>query len=227
MGEIMSEVKILIVEDERILALGLKKKLEKLGFKVTDAVSTGENAISSVKSDKPELILMDIVLKGEMDGIEAAKLIINLHNIPIIYLTAYADDETIKRAIKTYPYGYLMKPYQDRELKANIEMALHKFQHEKESFMDFEDIYVEVTNFIDQKDDNIAQALLKDYGINGPLDVDISQEKIYVSAERTNREAYEVFYKLLNLLMPRFVTSDSEIMVYSKGDNICLEFPKN
>ncbi len=222
----MSEVKILIVEDERILALGLKKKLEKLGFEVTDAVSTGEDAIKSVKTDKPDLILMDIVLKGEMDGIEAAKLIINLHNIPIIYLTAYADDKTIERAVKTYPYGYLMKPYQERELKANIDMALHKFQHEKEIFMDFEDIYVDVTNFIDQKDENINQAILNDYGISGPLDIDISREKIYVSAERNNKDSYEVFYKLLHRLMPRFIASDSKIMVYSKGDNLCLEFPK-
>lgn len=222
----MSEVKILIVEDERILALGLKKKLEKLGFKVTDAVSTGENAIESVKADKPDLILMDIVLKGEMDGIEAAKLIINLHNIPIIYLTAYADDKTIERAVKTYPYGYLMKPYQERELKANIDMALHKFQHEKEIFMDFEDIYVDVTNFIDQKDENINQAILNDFGVAGPLDIDISREKIYVSAERSNKDSYEVFYKLLYRLMPRFIASDSTILVYSKGDNLCLEFPK-
>lgn len=222
----MSEVKILIVEDERILALGLKKKLEKLGFKVTDAVSTGENAIESVKNDKPDLILMDIVLKGEMDGIDAAKLIINLHNIPIIYLTAYADDKTIERAVKTYPYGYLMKPYQERELKANIDMALHKFQHEKEIFMDFEDIYVDVTNFIDQKDENINQTILNDYGVAGPLDIDISREKIYVSAERSNKDSYEVFYKLLHRLMPRFIASDSKIMVYSKGDNLCLEFPK-
>lgn len=222
----MSEVKILIVEDERILALGLKKKLEKLGFKVTDAVSTGEDAIESVKADKPDLILMDIVLKGEMDGIEAAKLIINLHNIPIIYLTAYADDKTIERAVKTYPYGYLMKPYQERELKANIDMALHKFQHEKEIFMDFEDIYVDVTNFIDQKDENINQAILNDFGVAGPLDIDISREKIYVSAERSNKDSYEVFYKLLHRLMPRFIASDSTILVYSKGDNLCLEFPK-
>lgn len=222
----MSEVKILIVEDERILALGLKKKLEKLGFKVTDAVSTGEDAINSVKTDKPDLILMDIVLKGEMDGIEAAKLIINLHNIPIIYLTAYADDKTIERAVKTYPYGYLMKPYQERELKANIDMALHKFQREKEIFMDFEDIYVDVTNFIDQKDENINQTILNDYGVAGPLDIDISREKIYVSAERSNKDSYEVFYKLLHRLMPRFIASNSKILVYSKGDNLCLEFPK-
>ncbi len=222
----MSEVKILIVEDERILALGLKKKLEKLGFKVTATASTGEDAIKSVKSDKPDLILMDIVLKGEMDGIDAAKLIISMHNIPVIYLTAYADDKTINRAAQTYPYGYLMKPYKERELKANIDMALHKFQHEKESIMDFEDIYVDVTNFIDQKDANISQTILNDYGLAGPLDIDVSLEKVYVSAERSNKDSYEVFYKLLHRLMPKFMASDSKILVYSKGDNLCLEFPK-
>ncbi|PKL66187.1 MAG: hypothetical protein CVV28_12100 [Methanobacteriales archaeon HGW-Methanobacteriales-1] len=222
----MSEVKILIVEDERILALGLKKKLEKLGFMVTATASTGEDAIKSVKSDKPDLILMDIVLKGEMDGIDAAKLIISMHNIPVIYLTAYADDKTINRAAQTYPYGYLMKPYKERELKANIDMALHKFQHEKEGIMDFEDIYVDVTNFIDQKNENISQTILNDYGLAGPLDIDISLEKVYVSAERSNKDSYEVFYKLLHRLMPKFMASDSKILVYSKGDNLCLEFPK-
>lgn len=222
----MSEVKILIVEDERILALGLKKKLEKLGFKVTATVSTGEDAIKSVKTDKPDLILMDIVLKGEMDGIDAAKLIISLHDIPVIYLTAYADDETINRAAQTYPYGYLMKPYKERELKANIDMALQKFQHEKESLMDFEDIYVDVTNFIDQKDDKLSEALLEGYGIMGPLDIDVSQNKIYVSAERSNKDAYNVFYKLLNNLMPRYIDLDVKILVYSRGDNLCLEFNK-
>jgi CheY-like chemotaxis protein len=222
----MSEVKILIVEDERILALGLKKKLEKLGFKVTATVSTGEDAIKSVKTDKPDLILMDIVLKGEMDGIDAAKLIISLHDIPVIYLTAYADDETINRAAQTYPYGYLMKPYKERELKANIDMALQKFQHEKESLMDFEDIYVDVTNFIDQKDDKLSEALLEGYGIMGPLDIDVSQNKIYVSAERSNKDAYNVFYKVLNNLMPRYIDLDVKILVYSRGDNLCLEFNK-
>ncbi|MDP3623543.1 MAG: response regulator [Methanobacteriaceae archaeon] len=222
----MSEVKILIVEDERILALGLKKKLENLGFMVTATASTGEDAIKSVKSDKPDLILMDIVLKGEMDGIDAAKLIISMYDIPVIYLTAYADDKTINRAAHTYPYGYLMKPYKERELKANIDMALKKFQHEKESIMDFEDVYVDVTNFIDQKNENISQTILNDYGVAGPLDIDVSLEKVYVSAERNNKDSYEVFYKLLHRLMPKFIASDSKILVYSKGDNLCLEFPK-
>ncbi|MCK9150598.1 response regulator [Methanobacterium alcaliphilum] len=222
----MADEKILIVEDERILALGLKKKLQKLGFNVTHTVSSGEDAVKSVKENKPDLILMDIVLQGELDGIDAAKMIINMHNIPIIYLTAYADDETIERAVKTYPYGYLMKPYKERELKANIEMALKKFQAEKESFMDFEDVYVDITSFIDQKDEVINHVLLKHYGVIGPLDVDISSEKIYVSAERSNKKAYTVFYELLNKLMSRYLKSEFEIVVYSKGDNICLEFPK-
>lgn len=222
----MADEKILIVEDERILALGLKKKLQKLGFNVTNTVSSGEDAVKSVKENKPDLILMDIVLQGEIDGIDAAKMIINMHNIPIIYLTAYADDETIERAVKTYPYGYLMKPYKERELKANIEMALKKFQAEKERFMDFEDVYVDATSFIDQKDEVINHVLLKHYGVAGPLYVDISSNKIYVSAERSNKKDYTVFYELLNKLMSQYLKSEFEITVYSKGDNICMEFPK-
>ena len=100
----MPETKILIVEDEKILAMGLKKKLEKLGFSVTDLASSGAEAIESVKKVQPDLVLMDIVLKGAMDGIETAEFIINLHDIPIIYLTDYADDEMLARAEKTYPY---------------------------------------------------------------------------------------------------------------------------
>ncbi|AXV39132.1 response regulator [Methanobacterium sp. BAmetb5] len=217
-------VKILVVEDERILALSLKKKLEKLGFTVTGTVSTGEEAMESAQQEQPELVLMDIVLKGEMDGIETAKLLISLYNIPIIYLTAYADDETINRAAKTYPYGYIMKPYKDREIKANIEMALHKHQAEQGQFMDFEDVYSEVTHFIDQEASTIKNALKEMYSIEGPLNIDLGQKKIYVSADRNNKEAYHVFFELLSRIMPQLIDSNSEVMVYSKGDELCLEF---
>jgi DNA-binding response OmpR family regulator len=167
---------------------------------------------------------MDIVLKGEMDGIETAKLLISLYNIPIIYLTAYADDETIDRAAKTYPYGYIMKPYKDREIKANIEMALHKHQAEKEQVMDFEDVYSEVTHFIDQEASTIRNALKEMYSIEGPLNIDLGQKKIYVSADRNNKEAYRVFFELVQKVMAQVINSDSEVVVYSKGDELCLEF---
>lgn len=217
-------VKILVVEDERILALSLKKKLEKLGFTVTGTVSTGEEAIENAKDNQPDLVLMDIVLKGEMDGIETAKLLITLHNIPIIYLTAYADDKTIKRAAETYPYGYIMKPYKDREIKANIEMALHKHKAEKEQFMDFEDIYADVTRYIEQRGNPIKDALREKYSIEGPLNIDLGQKKIYISADRNNKEANKVFFELIANITPKIIESDSEIMVYSKGDELCLEF---
>jgi len=135
----MPETKILIVEDEKILAMGLKKKLEKLGYSVTDLVSSGAEAIESVKKVQPDLVLMDIVLKGAMDGIETAEFIVNLYDIPIIYLTAYADDEMLARAEKTCPYGYILKPYKDSELKANIKMAVYKHSAQKENLMDFDD----------------------------------------------------------------------------------------
>jgi two-component system, response regulator PdtaR len=217
-------VKVLVVEDERILALSLKKKLEKLGFTVTGTASTGKEAIDSTNQEKPDLVLMDIVLKGEMDGIDTAKLIINLHEIPIIYLTAYADDETIERAVQTCPYGYIMKPYKDREIKANIEMALHKHKAEKEHFVDFEDIYSDVTRYINQEDKSIKKALQKKYAIEGPLSIDLGQKKIYISADRNNKESYNVFFGLVKDILPKILDSNTEIMVYSKGDELCLEF---
>ena len=122
--------KILIVEDERILAIGMKRKLESAGYAVTGITSSGAEAIENVKKNNPDLILMDIVLKGDMDGIEAAQRIINDYNLPVIYLTAYADDEILERAMVTEPYGYLLKPSNLSELKANIKMALYKHRLE-------------------------------------------------------------------------------------------------
>jgi len=124
------EAKVLIVEDERILAIGMKRKLESAGYAVTGIASSGKEAIENAKKTNPNLVLMDIVLKGPMDGIEAAQQIINLYNIPVIYLTAYADDEILERAMITEPYGYLLKPFNLSELKANIKMALYKHKAE-------------------------------------------------------------------------------------------------
>ncbi len=123
--------KILIVEDERIIASGIKKNLETMGYTVVDIASTGPQAISKSEIYKPDLVLMDIVLKGEMNGIEAALEITNRFNVPIIYLTAYADDEILEKAMITEPYGYLIKPFSDAELKANIEMALYRHKAEE------------------------------------------------------------------------------------------------
>ncbi len=128
----MNEVKILIVEDELIIAKGLSRKLKKLGYAGLDIVSSGEAALEKIAEIQPDLVLMDIVIKGKMDGIEAAVKIHELYNIPVIYLTAYADDNTLERARTSGSYGYILKPYKERELHAAIKMTLQKHQKDLE-----------------------------------------------------------------------------------------------
>jgi PAS domain S-box-containing protein len=122
----MSQVRILVVEDERIVALDLQARLQDLGYVVPATAARGEDAVRRALELHPDLILMDIRLKGEMDGIEAARRIQEQLEVPVIYLTAYADPETLDRAKVTGPYGYLLKPFEDRELQTTIQIALYK-----------------------------------------------------------------------------------------------------
>src|SRR5688572_8566005 len=122
----MSKPRIMIVEDERITAEDIHDILTHLGYNVTAVVSSGEEAIREAGRTKPELVMMDIRIKGDMDGIEAARQIREQFDIPVVYLTAHADGETLKRAKVADPLGYLVKPFQESELQASIEMALHK-----------------------------------------------------------------------------------------------------
>ena len=126
----MSNANILVVEDEIIVAKNIQNRLEQLGYTVSAVISSGEDAIKKAEEIHPDLILMDIKLDGEMDGIEAAKHIHNHFDIPIIYLTAYADDATLQRAKVTEPYGYIVKPFEERELQSNISIALYKHKME-------------------------------------------------------------------------------------------------
>ncbi len=128
----MKKNKILIVEDESIVAMGLKQDLKKIGYNVVGIAPSGRQAIKQAEKQDPDLILMDIKLKGKMDGIQAAKKILEQYDMPIIYLTAYGDDKTLQRAKITEPYGYIIKPYKERDLKVSLEMALYKKQMEKE-----------------------------------------------------------------------------------------------
>lgn len=127
----MKKTEILIVEDERIVAADMKISLNRLGYDVCGMVISGEKAVKKAEELHPDLVLMDIKLSGEMDGIEAASIIRSRIDIPVIYLTAHADKKTLERAKKTEPYGYVLKPFEDRELNAAIEMALHKHKLEK------------------------------------------------------------------------------------------------
>ena len=129
----MTEGRILIVEDEHIVAMGIKRMLKGLGYTVTGVASSGEDAISKAESTFPDLVLMDIMLKGELDGVEAAKEIIERFDVPVVYLTAYSDSTILERVKKTGPSGYIVKPFDEKDLHSNIEIALHRYRKEKEN----------------------------------------------------------------------------------------------
>jgi PAS domain S-box-containing protein len=119
---------VMIVEDEGVVALELEQCLRQLGYKVPSVVGTGAEAVARAAEIKPDLVLMDIRLKGKMDGIEAAQEIMNCQSIPVVYLTAHSDDATVRRARETAPFGYVLKPWEEKSLQIAIDLALHKFR---------------------------------------------------------------------------------------------------
>jgi CheY-like chemotaxis protein len=128
----MEKASILVVEDEAIVAMDIANTLRNLGHEVTDTVPSGEQAIASVKENRPNVILMDIVIKGEMDGIQTAEQIRAQYSIPVIFLTAYADEKTLERAKITAPCGYVTKPFEETDLRIAIEVGLYRAKLESE-----------------------------------------------------------------------------------------------
>ena len=127
----MTQARILVVEDESIVALDIQDRLKSLGYDVPATVASGERAVEQAGALRPDLVLMDIRLQGRMDGVEAADLIRQRFGIPVIYLTANADHPTVQRAKVTEPFGYVIKPFEERELHTTIEVALYKHQAEQ------------------------------------------------------------------------------------------------
>ncbi len=124
----MTSASILIVEDERIIARGIEKQLKGMGYSIAASVSNGEDALLAVAETRPDMILMDINLGAGLDGVETAGIIRKRENVPIVFLTAFSDDAAIQRAKLTEPYGYVLKPYDDRDLQTAIEIGLYKHQ---------------------------------------------------------------------------------------------------
>ena len=118
--------RILIVEDEGIVAADLEDRLKRMGYTVAGKAASGSRAIEEAARLRPDLALMDIILKGPLDGVETAEQITNRYEIPVVYLTAHADDPTTKRAELTGPFGYVLKPFDDRELRMTVEIALYR-----------------------------------------------------------------------------------------------------
>ena len=128
----MAAKNIVVVEDESIVSKDIQQSLKKLGYNVVGAAATGEKAIELIDEFVPDLVLMDIMLKGQMSGIDAAGIIKERHSIPVIYLTAYADENTLSKAKVTEPYGYIIKPFKEVDIHTSIEMALYKHKKNQE-----------------------------------------------------------------------------------------------
>jgi PAS domain S-box-containing protein len=116
----------MIVEDEGLVALAIQKSLERLGYIVTGSVADGEDAFRVAAETAPDLILMDIRLQGDLDGIEVAERIMESQRIPVVYLTAHSDEKTLERAKLTEPFGYIVKPFDEQSLFSTVEIALYK-----------------------------------------------------------------------------------------------------
>ena len=129
---------ILIVEDEAIVAKDISACLKKIGYNAIDTIARGNKALEFLEHNRPDLILMDIMLTGEMTGIEASARIKEKYDIPVVFLTAYADEKTISKAKVTEPYGYIIKPFKEIDLRTSIEMALYKYKKEKEKLAGIE-----------------------------------------------------------------------------------------
>lgn len=142
----MSKINILVVEDESIVSKDIQHSLNKLGYHVVGAASSGEKAIEIARIERPDILLMDIMLKGHMNGIETAEIIRNELSIPVIFLTAYADESTLSKAKLTEPYGYIIKPFKEMDLHTSIEMAVYKHAKEQEIIRERDLLYSIVEN---------------------------------------------------------------------------------
>jgi PAS domain S-box-containing protein len=182
--------KILIVEDETIVALDIERKVARSGYEVVGNVTSGEAAIDKVKKTHPDLILMDISLEGDIDGIEAAERIQRHFDIPIIYLTAHSHPQTLERAKITEPYGYIVKPFERRSLHATMEMALYK-HHMKVK--------------LKEKDENFSN--LAENASDGILMATVDGSYVYANRRATELTGYNVS-QLLNVCFNRPLEHD-------------------
>jgi len=151
----MSNVKILIVEDEPIVALDIKNTIIRFGYSVTDIKTSYDDVLSSIKEKEPDIIFMDIHLGVGKDGIEIVKEIKKNKNIPIIYLTAFSDDKTMQRAIETNPVSYIIKPFKREELKSNILLSIYKMENVNEVTMNIKYTPIGFDYYYDLKNDNL------------------------------------------------------------------------
>lgn len=167
----MEKIKIFIVEDESIVAKDIQNSLVRLGYEVLGIANNGADAIEKVVELEPDLVLMDIMIKGNLTGIEASEKIKEQINVPVIFLTAYADEGTLSRAKVTEPYGYILKPFKEIDLHSNIEMAIYKHRKDAALLKERDFLY----SLVENKDEGSDMLFVK---ANGKL-VKVHLKDIY------------------------------------------------
>ena len=199
----MSAPRIMVVEDEWVIANDIKMSLEGFGYEVCSVVSSGEDAVKTAKEKRPDLTLMDIVLPGEIDGIEAATRIGKEHNIPVIYLTAYADDKILSKMKLTGPQAYLVKPFKDRELRAAIELALYRHGIERElekHRLHLEELVEERTSELTRANQNLKHEIAERERLGLEIEASLREKETLIEEinHRVNNNM-QVIYGLLDL----------------------------
>lgn len=195
----MKKIKIIAVEDDSLVAIDLKNKLEKIGYNVCGVYPNGRQAIKSIETNTPDLILMDIGIQGDIDGVETAEIIHEKYNLPIIYLTAYSDDATIKRVGFTPQCGYILKPYTQQSLRVNIETGLNRFRNKMEIEKNRNDLK------------NLVQGQNILFEIAKKISAEIEIDKLLKSATETIQKAFG-FYGVMIFLVDECTEESCLIM---------------
>jgi DNA-binding LytR/AlgR family response regulator len=198
-------ISVYIVEDESIVAKDIQRCLIKLGYNVLGISNNGQDAVKKIVDLEPNIILMDIMIKGSMTGIEVADLIKKNYNIPVIFLTAYADEDTLMKAKNAEPYGYVLKPFKEIELRSTIEMAVHKHKKDTEVIKERDFLF----SLVENKDDGVHDLLF--VKSNGRL-VKLNLKDIYYVEALKD-------YVVLNTLNARYTIHSTMKEIEKKLDN--------
>jgi len=221
----MPLIKVLVVEDEFIVAADLKARLNKMGYKVVGTAASGLEAIEKVWRESPDIVLMDIVLKGDMDGIATAEAIKQGYNIPIIFLTAYADQNTFSKAKLTEPFGYICKPFQEKNLRMAIEVALQRHSIETQQQQDLiaaQQSQYESLHQLNYQTEEVSRTI---HELRTPLTTILASIKLLeISKGQTETELQNKYFRLLKSSSTKLENLIDDILLLAKAERKQLRF---
>lgn len=221
----MKASKILIVEDELIVAEDIADTLRSLGYSVVDIVASGEKAIELARKKSPDLVLMDIMLPGKIDGIEAAGEIRKKFDIPVVYLTAYADQKTVERATATEPFGYLIKPFEEKELHTTIEIALRRHQVEQDIKLRLETVEKMKKQAEEERDRHSHYVCMASHEFRHPLTtIFISSEILKQYGEQLTEEKKLKHFDSIQSAVRSMNQMLEDILTIGRADSGKIEF---